>query len=64
MRSTNMLERPNQEIKQRTAVVRTFPDAASCLRLVRALSAEIHKTWMEGGRYLDMELLQERRRPT
>ena len=59
MRSTNVLERLNQEIKRRTAVVRIFPDAASCLRLVRALSAEIHETWMEGGRYLDMELLRE-----
>ena len=62
MRSTNVLERLNQEIKRRTSVVRIFPDAASCLRLVRALSAEIHETWMEGGRYLDMELLRERRK--
>ena len=59
MRSTNVLERLNQEIKRRTAVVRIFPDAASCPGLVRALSAEIHETWMEGGRYLDMELLRE-----
>ena len=49
MRSTNMLERLNEEIKRRTKVVRIFPDARSCLRLVRALCAEIHERWMEGG---------------
>ena len=47
----------------RTKVVRIFPDARSCLRLVRALCAETHESWMEDGvRYLDMDLLQEQRR--
>ena len=32
LKSTNMLERFNQEIKRRTLVVRIFPDEASCLR--------------------------------
>ena len=36
LKSTNMLERLNEEIKRRTRVVRIFPNAASCLRLVRA----------------------------
>ena len=63
MRSTNMLERLNEEIKRRTKVVRIFPDARSCLRLVRALCAEIHESWMEdGSRCPDMDLLQEQRR--
>src|SRR5204863_446984 len=39
MKSTNMLERFNQEIKRRTLVVRIFPDQASCLRLIRAVAA-------------------------
>lgn len=38
MKSTNMLERLNQEIKRRTLVVRIFPSQQSCLRLVRALA--------------------------
>ena len=42
-----MLERLNQEIKRRTHVVRIFPDAASCLRLVRALAVETHENWLE-----------------
>jgi putative transposase len=36
LKSTNMLERLNEELKRRTHVVRIFPNAASCLRLVRA----------------------------
>jgi putative transposase len=56
MKSTNMLERVNEELKRRTLVVRIFPNADSCLRLVRALAAEIHEEWIEGTRYLNMGL--------
>jgi putative transposase len=62
LKSTNMLERINEEIKRRTLVVRIFPNAASCLRLVRALTAEIHEDWIEGTRYLNMDLLEEHKR--
>ena len=43
MKSTNMLERLNEELKRRTQVVRIFPNEASCLRLVRALAARFTK---------------------
>jgi putative transposase len=59
LKSTNMLERINQELKRRTLVVRIFPNSASCLRLVRALAAEIHEDWIEATRYLNMEVLRE-----
>ena len=59
LKSTNMLERINQELKRRTLVVRIFPDAASCLRLVRALAAEMDEEWVEATRYLNMEFLRE-----
>jgi putative transposase len=62
MKSTNMLERLNQEIKRRTHVVRIFPNAASCLRLVRALAVETHENWLEAIRYLNMEHLHERKK--
>ena len=52
MKSTNMLERFNEEIRRRTRVVRIFPNAASCLRLIRALAAETHEQWISGKRYL------------
>ena len=59
MRSTNMLERLNEEIKRRTHVVRIFPNAESCLRLIRALATETHEHWIEATRYLNMDLLRE-----
>lgn len=63
LKSTNLLERFNQEIKRRTLVVRIFPDEASCLRLVRAVAAEQHEEWMEGSRYLNTNLLREQIKP-
>jgi putative transposase len=62
MKSTNMLERLNQEIKRRTHVVRIFPNAQSCLRLVRALAVETHENWLEGTRYLNMQHLFEHKK--
>jgi len=63
LKSTNLLERFNQEIKRRTLEVRIFPDEVSCLRLVRAVAAEQHEEWMEGSRYLQAELLREQIKP-
>jgi transposase-like protein len=54
MRTTNMLERQNQELKRRTRVVRIFPNEQSCLRLVSALLIETSQEWM-GRIYLSME---------
>jgi len=64
LKSTNLLERFNQEIKRRTLVVRIFPDERSCLRLVRAVAAEQHEEWMEGSRYLNAKLLGDPVKPT
>ena len=54
MRTTNMLERFNEEIKRRTRVVRIFPNEQSCIRLVSALAMEENENWME-RKYLNME---------
>ena len=62
LKSTNMLERFNEEIKRRTRVVRIFPNAASCLRLIRALAVETHEGWLEASRYLNMDLLKEHKK--
>jgi putative transposase len=64
MKSTNMIERLNQEIKRRTHVVRIFPNPESCLRLVRALAVEMHENWLEAMRYLNMDRLRERKKQT
>jgi len=54
MRSTNMLERYQQELRRRTRVVRIFPNEGSCLRLVTALAIEASEEWLV-CRYLRME---------
>ena len=59
LKSTNLLERLNEEIKRRTHVVRIFPNGDSCLRLVRALAVETHENWLEQHRYLNMDDLRE-----
>jgi len=62
MKSTNMLERFNEEIRRRTYVVRIFPNAQSCLRLIRALAVETHENWLEASRYLNMDDLKEHKK--
>jgi putative transposase len=61
IRTTNGLERLNQEIKRRTRVVRIFPNREACLRLVSALAVEQSEEWLTGRRYLDMRELEEHR---
>ena len=62
MKSTNMLERQHEEIKRRTRVVRIFPNAESCLQLIRALAIEMHENWIEDTRYLNMNDLREHKK--
>ena len=59
LKSTNMLERMNQEIKRRTHIIRTFPNRESCLRMVRAIAVETHEAWQVETRYLNMDELKE-----
>jgi len=61
IRTTNALERFNQELRRRTRVVRIFPNREACLRLVSALAVEQSEEWVTGRRYLDMEELREHR---
>lgn len=53
MKSTNMLERLNQELKRRSRVVRIFPNEQSCLRLLTALCQETSEEW-GNRRYLEV----------
>ncbi len=61
-KSTNMLERLNQELQRRPHVVRIFPNAESCLRLVRGLAVEMHENWLEATRYLNMDHLRQHKK--
>ena len=58
LRTTNMQERLNEEIRRRERVIRIFPNTESALRLVGALLAEYNEVWAE-RHYLDMDEFQE-----
>lgn len=55
LRTTNGLERVNQEVRRRTRVCRHFPNEAACLRLVSAVLMEISDEWETGKAYLSFE---------
>lgn len=55
LRTTNMLERVNKEIKRRTRVATLFPNDDSLLRLVSAVLIEISEDWETGKVYLNLE---------
>lgn len=52
LRTSNMLERLNREIKRRTRVATLFPNEASLLRLVTAVLMEQSQEWETGKRYV------------
>jgi putative transposase len=58
IRTTNMMERLNEELRRRSRVVRIFPNAAACLRLMTALAQEQAAEWAAQLTYLDMTELE------
>jgi transposase-like protein len=52
IRTSNIAERVNQEIRRRTRVARIFPNTASCERLVSAILMETSEQWVSGKIYL------------
>ena len=56
LRTTNGVERLNQEIRRRERVIRIFPNEASVIRLMGALLMEQDEKWQTGRKYLDMAL--------
>jgi transposase-like protein len=55
LRTVNMLERLNKELKRRTRVAGLFPNEASALRLVSAVAMEISDEWETNRKYLTMD---------
>jgi transposase-like protein len=56
MRTTNLLENLNKQVKRRTRVATLFPNEASCLRLVSAVLMELSEEWETGKVYLSMNV--------
>ena len=56
LRTTNGVERLNQEVRRRERVIRIFPNGASVIRLMGALLMEQDEKWQAGRKYFDMEL--------
>lgn len=55
LRTTNMLERLNEELRRRERVIRIFPNEAAALRMIGALLVEQHEAWISGKRYFNMD---------
>jgi transposase-like protein len=55
LRTTNVLERLNRELKRRTRVATLFPTEASLLRLVTGVLVEISDEWETTKRYVTFE---------
>lgn len=54
LRTTNSLERLNEEVRRRERVIRIFPNRESAIRLIGALLMEQDEKWASGKKYLDM----------
>ena len=54
LRTSNLAERINKEIKKRTRIVGIFPNCDSCLRLVTAMLVETDEDWSLQKPYLKM----------
>lgn len=55
LRTTNSVERLNEEVRRRERVIRIFPNRESVIRLIGALLMELDEKWSSGKRYLDMD---------
>jgi len=54
LRTTNSIERLNEEIRRRERVIRIFPNVKSVIRLIGALLIEQDEKWSTGRKYFDM----------
>jgi putative transposase len=57
LRTSNLCEALNKQIRRRTRVASIFPNPESCLRLVSAILMEISEQWEESKAYLNPQLL-------
>jgi len=54
LRTSNGMQRLNEEVRRRERVIRILPNRESAIRLLGAVLMERHEQWTTGHRYLDM----------
>ena len=55
LRTTNGMERLNEEIRRRDRVIGIYPSRNSVIRLIGALLMELDEKWQSGHKHLDMQ---------
>jgi putative transposase len=55
IRTTNIVERINKELKRRSKPVGAFPSDKSLLRLIGCILININEEWITGNKYLSMD---------
>jgi putative transposase len=55
LRTSNIAERINQEMRRRTQIVRVFPNTRACERLVGAILMETYEIWQTDCVYLTVQ---------
>lgn len=50
LKSTNLLERLNQEVRRREKIIRIFPNLPSANRLIGAVLMDLHEEWITSSR--------------
>ena len=61
LRTTNGIERLNEELRRRERVIRIFPNDQSLIRLMGAVLMENHEKWINGKKYFNMDCYFEER---
>jgi len=59
LRTSNMAEHINEEIRRREKVIRIFPNEDAAIRLIGALIADFHDNWITDKSYLKMDIYHE-----
>ncbi len=54
LRTSNGMERLNEEVRRRERIIRIFPNRESAIRLLGAVLMERHEQWTMGHRYFEM----------
>ncbi|SFO16557.1 Transposase, Mutator family, partial [Pseudobutyrivibrio sp. JW11] len=55
LRTSNIIERENREIRRREKVIQIFPNSESIIRLIGAILYDDHNDWSVAQRLFDMQ---------